>query len=204
MTVTRQSLVEHFRLLSDEELLAQFQSGELTDMAKEVAGSELRGRKIDCSEPAAENLLSDTSAESEAAVDTGDLELAARYATAAEAYMLQGRLEQEGVPAIVADALTAQNLVPLATGGVRVLVPEAYLSRAREIARRSRGATSPWMASARKKAPEICVRGPANRPLPVRMGYSGSMPAARMTSVQRVTSALIQAVASSGVPPTGS
>jgi hypothetical protein len=134
MNVTRQSLVEHFRLLSDEELLAQFQSGELTDLAGEVAGSELRGRKIDCSEPAAENLLSDTSAESEAAVDTGDLELVARYATAAEAYMLQGRLEQEGVPAIVADALTAQNLVPLATGGVRVLVPEAYLSRAREIA----------------------------------------------------------------------
>jgi hypothetical protein len=48
--------------------------------------------------------------------------------------MLQGRLEQEGVPAIVADALMAQNLVPYAIGGVRVLVPEAYLPRAREIA----------------------------------------------------------------------
>jgi hypothetical protein len=134
MTVTRQSLVEHFRLLSDEELLAQFQSGELTDMAKEVAGSELGGRTIDCSEPRAENIMAETSAETDAAAGTGDLELVARYATAAEAYMLQGRLEQEGMPAIVADALTAQNLVPLATGGVRVLVPEAYLSRAREIA----------------------------------------------------------------------
>jgi hypothetical protein len=134
MSVTRQTLVDHFRLLSDEDLLAQFQSGELTEMAKEVAGSELTGRNIDCSEPGVESLLDETSAEDDAAVDTGDLELVARYATAAEAYMLQGRLEQEGVPAIVADALTAQNLVPLATGGVRVLVPEAYLSRAREIA----------------------------------------------------------------------
>ncbi len=134
MSITRQSLVEHFRLLSDEELLAQFESGELTDMAREVAGSELAGRNIECSEPGAENLLDQTSAQNDAAVDTRDLELVARYATAAEAYMLQGRLEQEGVPAIVADALTAQNLVPLATGGVRVLVSEAYLSRAREIA----------------------------------------------------------------------
>jgi Putative prokaryotic signal transducing protein len=134
MTVTRQSLVEHFQLLSDEELLAQFQSGELTDIAMEVAGSVLRGRNIDCSKPGAEDLLAETPAENDAAVDTGDLELVARYATAAEAYMLQGRLEQEGVPAIVADALTAQNLAPLATGGVRVLVPEAFLSRAREIA----------------------------------------------------------------------
>jgi hypothetical protein len=134
MSVTRQSLVDHFQLLGDEELLAQFQSGGLTDMAKEVAGSELRGRNIDCSKPSAENFLDETSTENNAAPDAGDLELVARYATAAEAYMLQGRLEQEGVPAIVADALTAQNLVPLATGGVRVLVPEAFLSRAREIA----------------------------------------------------------------------
>jgi hypothetical protein len=134
MTVTRPSLVEHFQLLSDEELLARFQSGELTELAEEVAGSELRGRNIDCSKPGAENLLDETSTENDAAVDTGDLELVARYATAAEAYMLQGRLEQEGVPAIVADALMAQNLVPYAIGGVRVLVPEAYLPRAREIA----------------------------------------------------------------------
>ena len=135
MTVTRQSLVEHFQLLSDEELLAQFQSGELTELAEEVAGSELRRPEHRLSpSPAPKTSWTKPPTESDAAVDTGDLELVARYATAAEAYMLQGRLEQEGVPAIVADALTAQNLVPLATGGVRVLVPEAYLSRARDIA----------------------------------------------------------------------
>ena len=133
MTITRQSLVEHFQLLSDEELLTQFQSGELTDLAAEVAGSELRARKIDCSTPGAEDLLAEPLAEDDAAVDSGDLVLVARYPTAAEAYMLQSRLELEGIPAIVTDALMAQNLVPLAIGGVRVLVPEAYLVRAREI-----------------------------------------------------------------------
>ena len=48
--------------------------------------------------------------------------------------MLQARLELEGVPAVVTDTQIAQNLVPLAVGGVRVLVPESYLPRAREIA----------------------------------------------------------------------
>jgi hypothetical protein len=134
MTVTRQGLVEHFQLLSDEELLAQFQSGELTDLAKEVAGSELRGRKIDCPKPDAEKIAAEMLAEDDATVDTGDLELVARYSTAAEAYMLQGRLELEGVPAVVTDAQMAQNLMSLAIGGVRVLVPESYLQRAREIA----------------------------------------------------------------------
>jgi Putative prokaryotic signal transducing protein len=133
MTVTRQSLVEHFQLLSDEELLAQFQSGDLTDLAAEIAGSELRARKIDCSTPDAEDLLADPLAQDDATVDTGDLVLVARYSTAAEAYMLQSRLELEGIPAVVTDTQVAQNLVPIAIGGVRVLAPEAYLTRAREI-----------------------------------------------------------------------
>ena len=133
MTVTRESLVEHFALLSDEELLNQFRSGELTDLAAEVAGSELRARKIDCSTTGAEDLLADPLAQDDAEVDTGDMVLAARYSTAAEAYMLQSRLELEGMPAVVTDTQVAQNLVPVAAGGVRVLVPEAYLTRAREI-----------------------------------------------------------------------
>jgi Putative prokaryotic signal transducing protein len=134
MEVTRQNLAEHFRLLSDDELLGQFRSGELTDLAKEVAGLELRERNIDCSQPDAETPVAEEPAEDDAAVDAGDLVLAARYSTAAEAYLLQARLELEGVPAVVADSQIAQNLVPPAIGGVRVLVPESYLARAREIA----------------------------------------------------------------------
>jgi hypothetical protein len=133
MTVTRESLVEHFRLLSDEELLTQFRSSELTDLAAEVAGSELRARKIDGAAPDVEDLLADPLAQDDAAVDTGDMVLVARYPTAAEAYMLQSRLELEGVPAVVTDTQVAQNLVPTAISGARVLVPEAYLTRAREI-----------------------------------------------------------------------
>ncbi len=133
MTVTRESLEEHFRLLSDEELLRQFRSGELTDLAEELAGSELQARKIDGATPNTEDLLADPLAQDDAAVDTGDMVLVARYSTAAEAYMLQSRLELDGVPAIVTDTQMAQNLVPAAIGGVRVLAPEAYLERAREI-----------------------------------------------------------------------
>jgi hypothetical protein len=129
MSVARQNLMEHFQLLSDGELLAQFQSGELTDLAKEVAALELGHRKIDFSKPMAEK-----PAPGDATFDSGDLALVARYSTATEAYMLQSRLELEGVPAVVTDAQMAQNLVPLAIGGVRVLVPESYLPRAREIA----------------------------------------------------------------------
>jgi hypothetical protein len=133
MTVTRESLVEHFALLSDEELLTQLRSSELTELAAEVAGSELRARKLDGAAPDVEDLLADPPAQDDAAVDTGDMVLVARYSTAAEACMLQSRLELEGVPAVVTDTQVAQNLVPTAISGVRVLVPEAYLTRAREI-----------------------------------------------------------------------
>ena len=131
MGVTRQSLLEHFQLLGDQELLLQFQSGELTDLAKEVVESELRKRKIDCSKPETE---AEASADDDAAVGAGDMVLVARYSTAAEAYMLQSRLELEGLPAVVTDAQMAQNFLSLAVGGVGVIVPESHLPRAREIA----------------------------------------------------------------------
>ena len=132
MNVTRQSLLVHFQLLGDEELLLQFQSGELTDLAKEVVESELRKRQIDCSKPEAETEApADDNAD---AVCAGDMVLVARYSTAAEAYMLQSRLELEGLPAVVTDAQMAQNFLSLAVGGVGVIVPESHLPRAREIA----------------------------------------------------------------------
>ena len=53
MPVTRQSLLEHFQLLNNDALLATFQSGDLTDLAKEVAEEELRRRGIDLTNPAA-------------------------------------------------------------------------------------------------------------------------------------------------------
>src|SRR5262249_55517631 len=64
----------------------------------------------------------------------GDLVEVARLLDPIEAEMLRGRLEAEGVPAMVADKLTAtQVLYRYTIGGVRILVPEAYLERAREV-----------------------------------------------------------------------
>jgi hypothetical protein len=127
---TRQSLFERFQLLRDSELLASFRSGELTDLAKGVACEELQRRGIDASERKIEPLSDDQEALAEEA-----LVPVARLLTAAEAEMLKARLEVEGVPAIMADAETAQTLglMALAVGGVRVLVPESCIERALEI-----------------------------------------------------------------------
>ncbi len=127
---TRQSLSEQFQLLNDRELLAQFRSDELTELAKSVAGEELHRRGIDA-------LKQDDQPPDGQPGSSGEDDLVpiARLLTAAEAEMLKTRLEIQGVPAIVADAQAAQTLtlMTLAVGGVRVLVPESYVDRALEI-----------------------------------------------------------------------
>ena len=140
MTITRQSLLERFQLLSDEELLALFRSGDLIELATDVATQELRQRGIDLAKPAA--ALPADSEDASGSGDDGtsvseDLVLVARLFTAMEAHMLQSRLEAEGVPAVVADAhiVQANPFLTMAVGGVRVLVPESHAERAREIAR---------------------------------------------------------------------
>jgi hypothetical protein len=130
VTVTQQSLLEQFQVLNDNELLAEFRSGELTDLAKSVAGEELQRRGIDISEGNGESLTGDTGTSADE-----NLVTVARFFTAAEAEMLKSRLEVEGVPALVADTQTVQAipLMAIAVGGVRVLVPESYADRALEI-----------------------------------------------------------------------
>jgi putative signal transducing protein len=126
MTVTRQGLLEHFRLLNDDELRAQFHSGELTPLASGLAAEELQRRNLDLSRPAV--ALADKSQDPSI---SGDLVSVLRYRTAAEAYLLKNRLELEGIPTFVTDDLMFQAI----TGGVAsILVPEAHLERAREIA----------------------------------------------------------------------
>jgi hypothetical protein len=132
MDVTLQELAAHFALLNDSELLRELQSAELTESAKAVAAEELRRRGIDVPATPAE------AAESEEAPDAPvideDLVIVDRVPTPAEAHMLRGRLELEGIPATVTDDNMAQILSPLLIGGVRVLVPESYLERAQAIA----------------------------------------------------------------------
>src|SRR4029079_15331275 len=93
--VTRHTLLEQYQLLNDDELLAQFRSGELTDLAKSVAGEELQRRGLDISNGAIEPLTETQ----DVSVDE-DLVMIARVSTPAEAEMLRGRLEVEGVPAV--------------------------------------------------------------------------------------------------------
>lgn len=132
MTVTRQNLVAHFRLLSDDELLDQFRSGDLTDVAQEVASAELRSRKINFSE--AQSPKPTTEPGLKGPWSSEDLVLVARL-NSVSANLLQSRLHAEGVPAILADEFAYRNIPFGGAGldGVRVLVPESYLDRAAEI-----------------------------------------------------------------------
>jgi hypothetical protein len=133
MTPTRQSLVDHFGLLSDDELLDRFRSGDLTDLAQDVAATELRSRNIDFSEIRSPKPSAEQEVDAKAGWSNEDLVLVARL-NSVSADLLQSRLNAEGVPAIVADDFASRN-VPFGGGfdGVRVLVPESYLERAAEI-----------------------------------------------------------------------
>jgi hypothetical protein len=123
-------LAEHFGRLNHDELVTEFQSGGLTELAREVAAAEIQSRSIDISQYQAR--LPEPRPEPE--IDSEDLVLLARFYDVSNAYLLQSRLDAEGLPSIVADALTYQNIIGGALGGgVRVLVPESYFARTAEI-----------------------------------------------------------------------
>jgi hypothetical protein len=139
MEVTREQLSEKFKLYDDAEILELYRSGDLTELARDVARAELETRGIDpaaaAPQPAASPSSGDAPAETSQPEIEGDLVMVARLLDPLEAEMVRGRLEAEGIPAIVADGQAAQVLFKLAIGGVRVLVPEAYLERATDIVR---------------------------------------------------------------------
>ena len=142
--ITRQSLAEHFGRLNDDELVTEFQSGGLTELAREVAAAEIQSRSIDISQFQAR--LPEPRPEPEMDIApipcSEDLVLLARFYDVSSAYLLQSRLDAEGLPSIVADALTYQNIIGGALGGgVRVLVPESYFARAAEIKSRINSGT---------------------------------------------------------------
>ena len=62
-----------------------------------------------------------------------DLFTVARYLVPTEAFLAQGCLVAGGVPAVLADAnhVQADQLIASAIGGVRVLVPEAYVQQSK-------------------------------------------------------------------------
>lgn len=64
-----------------------------------------------------------------------DLVVAAKYLSPTDAYLVQGCLAAGGIPAVVADAnhVQADQLIAPALGGVRILVPESYLTQTAEL-----------------------------------------------------------------------
>ena len=118
--ITRQSLAEHFGRLNNDELVTEFQSGGLTELAREVAAAEIQSRSIDISQY--QTRLPEPRPEPD--ICSEDLVLLARFYDVSSAYLLQSRLDAEGLPSIVADALTYQNIIGGALGGgVRGLGP---------------------------------------------------------------------------------
>jgi len=128
MTITPDSLAKYFARLPDEELIERFQSGELTDLAQDVAAVELRTRRIDVPrhKPQPPQPIADEEAGIEPVAIGGDLVLLAAFDNLISANLLQSRLDAEGVPAMVAEAFAYVNEY----GCVRVLVPESYFERA--------------------------------------------------------------------------
>jgi hypothetical protein len=70
-----------------------------------------------------------------AAIPGRDLFEVARYLVPMEASLVQGCLVASGIPAVLADAHLVQTdlLLAPALGGVRILVPEAYLPQAQAV-----------------------------------------------------------------------
>ena len=128
MTDSREDLIATFRDFSDEYILERLNAGELTDVARTVAEQELAKRGIDL--PRRQPQV----AEKDAAPDPESVEFitVARFLIPMDAHILRGRLEAEGIPAIVTDGNLVQtnNLLSIAVGGTRVQVPVSLVSEA--------------------------------------------------------------------------
>lgn len=127
----RQELQHLFGNLSDEELVASGSSGELTDLAQEVANAEARSRGLSFHP---RTVVPDDPA-TLPAVYHGDMQIVARHLTPAEAHMLASTLHAGGVPAEAGDTNLVQANSPgtAAVGGACVRVPVEFLAEATEL-----------------------------------------------------------------------
>ncbi len=121
---------EYFSGLTDDYLLEIFESGTLTPVAEELAGTELSRRKIPHSKASAE--------EDESRVNDGEpvvLETVARSYGSSQLEILRARLEVEGIPAFVMDGNVNQaySLISPAMGGARLQVSRHHVAEANEI-----------------------------------------------------------------------
>src|SRR5450759_1689386 len=95
------NFAEHFRDMSDNELLYRCSSGSLTEVAQSIAITELTSRGLKLPDPII--------TASETARYEGYFETVARFLNPTGAHIMYACLEAAGVPACVADA----NLVKM-------------------------------------------------------------------------------------------
>jgi len=127
MDVSRAELEGRFRSLSDEELRARLDAGELTDLALAVAQEEFQRR----------GLTAQKSESTSVAPPLGPLEIFERFLDPMAAQILTMHLNAEGVAAQCADFDTVYANgafhTSLAYGGVRVMVPQSQMADAARI-----------------------------------------------------------------------
>ena len=132
MEVSREELANSFRELSDEELLARVKAGTLTDLALEVAASELRSRRLVLPKT---QRTEESDASGEISDETVDLVTVAHFSNPLKANVLRACLEAHGIFAFTwGEHLGTTHIVySIAGGGVRVQVPGSQLAQAKEV-----------------------------------------------------------------------
>jgi hypothetical protein len=136
MEVSREELEESYRQLSDEELLGRVTAGTLTDLALDVAASELRSRGIELPpvEATEESDPSDV-----VGVEVGDervdLVTVARFSNPLKANVLRACLESHGIHVFLWGEHLGTTYVfwSVAAGGMRIQVPRSQLAQAQEV-----------------------------------------------------------------------
>jgi len=131
MSDARSGLARVFALMSEDELLARWRGGQLTEMAIEAAGGELLRRGI-----AAPNYVAAAEPRAQAPdEEPREFIEVARALHPARLEILRARLASEGIPCLVADGETTRMnaLWSIALGGARLLVASPRAAEAREL-----------------------------------------------------------------------
>jgi hypothetical protein len=127
MEISRAELESRYRNLSDAELLARLDAGELTELALAVAQEECQRR----------GLNRDAADAPSVAAPMGPLQIFERFLDPMQAQILTMHLNAEGVAAQCADFDTVYANgafhTSLAYGGVRVMVPQSQMADAARI-----------------------------------------------------------------------
>jgi len=163
MIKSEKELAQIYDTLSDEELLARWNTNSVVAQAKPVLLKTLQSRGIDPSrqvDSEQEEFQQQESSpqELDEVEDLGPAVTVARFTTGLEAHILRGRLEAEGIPAFIADEhlINTYSLISNALGGVRVQVPQLFVENALKILADIEQATRDDNASANKNQEAMC------------------------------------------------